>query len=269
MYLTWLGDAARASGLAVVESAGWQTRGHGPMALCEGVVGHHTATAASAKGDYPSLNVVTAGRSDLAGPLCNVGLGRNGTVYVVAAGCAWHAGVSSFAGFTSLNDKFIGIEAENPGDGKWTSAQLDAYPRLVAALLKHMGRGSDRYVSHRVCALPAGRKVDPTGITDTWMRGQVDVILRGNGPAPTDTPWLALPTLTYGETSAGVMALQRFLVGHYKSYAKFTPTGFYGNDTRATMAEFQRRVGITGPDAIGTPVGPRTKQALWAEGFRG
>lgn len=172
MYVPWLSDAARSTGYPVVEINGWRSRGHGGMRLVEGVVGHHTGTPDSAPGDYPSLGVVTNGRSDLAGPLCNLGLGRSGTIYVVAAGCAWHAGASAWAGFTDLNDEFLGIEAESAGTGGWTAAQRDCYPKLVGALLKYMSRGTDRYAGHKDVCLPHGRKPDPVGIDTVWLRGR-------------------------------------------------------------------------------------------------
>jgi N-acetylmuramoyl-L-alanine amidase/Putative peptidoglycan binding domain len=275
MYLTWLADAARRTGYPVVESAGWLTRGHGPMSMCEGVVGHHTATSAKAGGDYPSLGIVRDGRSNLKGPLSHLGLGRNGTVYVIAAGNCWHAGVSVWAGFTNLNDKFIGIEAENPGDGSWTTAQLDAYPKLVGALLFAMKRGPGRYASHRSVAIPAGRKPDPAGLTDEWMRTHAVRFMEAlAGPSAPVTPSGAasageLPTLREGDRNDDVMALHRWLTRMYPSYASFTPTGFYGPLTVDAVAEFQRRTGVTGPDADGTIIGPRTNRALWAEGYRG
>jgi hypothetical protein len=120
MYVPWLADAARTTGYPVVEIAGWRSRGHGGMRLVEGVVGHHTATSDRASGDYPSLGIVTNGRSDLPGPLANYGLGRSGTIYVIAAGAAYHAGASRWAGFVDLNDEFLGIEAESAGTGVWT-----------------------------------------------------------------------------------------------------------------------------------------------------
>jgi len=170
LYVPWLVDAARSSGYPVVEVPGWQTRGHGGMRVVEGVVGHHTATSDSAPGDYPSLDLVTNGRADLAGPLCNLGLGRSGTVYVVAAGCAYHAGASRWLGFLDVNDEFLGIEAESAGTGGWTDAQLDAYPKLVAALLRYMSRGLERYAGHKDVCLPVGRKIDPVGIDTAWLR---------------------------------------------------------------------------------------------------
>lgn len=182
---TWLLEAARATGYPVIEVVGWETRGHATFAdgWPKFVVGHHTGTAESATGDYPTLKIVRDGRSDLPGPLCNFGLGRSGTVYVVAAGVAWHAGTSSYLGATDLNNKSIGIEAESAGGGLWTNAQRDAYPKLVGACLKRMSVGTDHYVSHRTCATPAGRKPDPTGLEDVWMRAQAGAYLAGGGVA--------------------------------------------------------------------------------------
>ena len=105
------------------------------MSGVEGVVLHHTAGAAT--GDYPSLAVVRDGRPGLPGPLAHLGLARSGTVYVIAAGLAYHAGASDWAGFVDLNATFLGIEGESVGTrDDWTPAQRDAYPRLVAALLE-------------------------------------------------------------------------------------------------------------------------------------
>ena len=188
IYVPWLADAARTTGYPVAEVSGWRTRGHGGMRVVEGVVGHHTATPASAPGDYPSLGIVTNGRSDLPGPLCNLGLGRSGMIYVVAAGCAWHAGASAWGGFYDLNDEFLGIEAESPGDGSWTPAQRDAYPKLVGALLRYMNRGTDRYAGHKDVCLPAGRKIDPVGVDASWLRTRAAAFIAGDPVPPASTP---------------------------------------------------------------------------------
>lgn len=203
----WIVDAARSMGLRVVLVPGWELAGHGAMRVIEGVVGHHTATPDSAGGDYPSLRVVRDGRAGLAGPLCNLGLGRDGTVYAISAGVGYHAGASQHAGFVDLNDEFLGIEAEDNGDGRWTAAQLDAYPRLVAGLLKYMRRGVDRYVSHRGCCRPAGRKPDPAGITDAWMREHAGRHLVG-APTPDPTP----PAPPAPPTRKGENMIQNFLI---------------------------------------------------------
>jgi hypothetical protein len=178
-YVGWLVDAARmavaGTGKQVIVSPGWQSRGQGGLRVLEVVVGHHTATPETAPGDYPSLNVVQNGRAGLIGLLSQLGLGRSGNIYVIGAGLAYHAGASAFAGYYDLNDESIGIEAEDSGDGRWTDAELFMYPRLVGACLYYIRRGPDRYASHRTVAVPAGRKNDPAGISDQWMRQQVAI----------------------------------------------------------------------------------------------
>lgn len=189
IYVPWLADAARMTGYPVVEEAGWRSRGRYGFRVVEGVVGHHTAGPAT--GEYPCRSIILNGRSGLPGPLANFGLGRSGTIYVVAAGVANHAGDSAYAGFTDLNDEFLGIEAEDDGDGNWTSEQIDCYPRLVAACLYYMKRPATRYGGHKNVAIPTGRKVDPAGIDTAWMQSKVHHYLTypnqiGKSSMPTD-----------------------------------------------------------------------------------
>jgi hypothetical protein len=188
IWIPWLADAARAAVAGtpyqVFELAGWQTRGHGPFRALEVVVGHHTGTADSAPGDYPTLRIVRDGRSDLAGPLCNYGLGRSGSIYIVAAGVAWHAGASAYQGMVDLNDEALGIEAESAGGGRWTPDQLVVYPRLVRSILDYIRRPMTRYASHRTVATPAGRKDDPRGIEDVWMQQQAGAVRLGTPAGP-------------------------------------------------------------------------------------
>lgn len=159
MILTDLADACRKSGLKVIEVDGWQTRGHGQMADARTVVAHHTATPKSASGDYPSLRIVRDGRTDLPGPLAQLGLGRSGTVYVIAAGVCFHAGAT----FTRDTDNWhaIGIEAEADGLSAWPDEQVDAYARLCRALCDHYGLDVGRVLGHKEIAAPQGRKTDP------------------------------------------------------------------------------------------------------------
>ena len=157
--LTDLADACRKSGLPVVEVDGWRTRGHGRFLGVNSIVCHHTATSARAAGDYPSLAIVRDGRPDLAGPLSQLGLGRSGTVYVIAAGVAWHAGATFYP--RQDNWHAIGIEAEADGLSAWPEAQMDAYARLVAALAEHYAVPLSNVQGHKEVASPKGRKVDP------------------------------------------------------------------------------------------------------------
>ncbi len=161
--LTYLADIARTSGLPVVEMEGWQSRGHGEMTDVLGVVLHHTAGAVV--GDFPSEAILRDGRPDLEGPLANFALTRSGTVVVIAAGKAYHAGAGSGFGLPDdgANGLMLGIEAESTGsvEGDWTFAQIDAYPRLVAALVAGFGFDVDMVIGHKEWA--PGRKVDPRG----------------------------------------------------------------------------------------------------------
>lgn len=155
--LTDLADVCRAAGLKVVETKGWRSRGHGPMVDVRTIVCHHTA--GPARGNMPSLTTVITGRSDLAGPLCHLGLGRDGTVYVVAAGLAYHAGEVRDPSYG--NSHAIGIEAEGTGHDAWPRAQMDAYARLCRALCDHYNLGADRVLGHKEVCAPVGRKSDP------------------------------------------------------------------------------------------------------------
>lgn len=171
-YIPWLADASRLTGYPVVEVAGWQQRGHGGMRVVEGIVNHHTADGPN--GNYPSLNIVRSGRAGLRGPLSHLGLGRDGTIFVIAAGLSYHAGASTWANFRDLNDEFIGIEAESVGTrDDWSGHQRDCYPRLNAALLYYMKRKADRVCAHKECCIPKGRKVDLAFWNMNVMRAQV------------------------------------------------------------------------------------------------
>lgn len=173
MRLTWLADVARATGFPVVEVAGWESRGStvfGP----HGLVWHHTAGRAT--GDMPSLNLLVNGRSDLPGPLCQYGLGRSGTIYVVAAGRANHAGAGSWNGLTG-NVSVIGIEAEHTGKSSepWPEVQLEAYRALSAAILRQLDTTTDFLCGHKEWA--PTRKVDPISLNMNAERGRVAALL--------------------------------------------------------------------------------------------
>lgn len=153
------------TGYPVVEA--W-VGGHGTMGSVYGVVKHHTATSNSAAGDYPSLDVIRYGRSDLPGPLAQYGLGRSGTIYLITEGIAYHAGEGDWKGVTDGNGHFLGIEAES--DGKtWQPGTIDCYPRLVASILIAVGQGSGQAPRHAEWANPPGRKVDTSGLDEAWQ----------------------------------------------------------------------------------------------------
>lgn len=186
MRLLWLPHLLERWGLDVELVPGWERRGQPFRAAPSIVVGHHTATSARARGDLPTLAVLRDGRSDLPGPLCQIGLGRSGRVYVVASGKANHAGRGAWKGLTD-SARTIGVEVEHPGTGPWTAAQLRAFDLTAAALLDGLGSPASHYAGHREWALPAGRKVDPGGVNLTAQRARVrELLSRGPAARPTE-----------------------------------------------------------------------------------
>jgi hypothetical protein len=165
MMLTELADIARRTGYPVVEVPGWKTRGRpGGMRGVRTITNHHTANG-GAKGNYPSLRVVRDGRSKLPGPLAQLGVGVDGTIYVIAAGKCNHAGASRSIDYT--NSYAIGIEAEAegvPNDPEdWPPAQMDSLVRLDRALVDHYdGLTSADVRGHKETCSPVGRKTDPS-----------------------------------------------------------------------------------------------------------
>ncbi|MGV3618701.1 MAG: N-acetylmuramoyl-L-alanine amidase [Fimbriimonas sp.] len=257
--LTWLPTTLRAAGLKVALDPGWENRGRGEVGPIAGVMCHHTA--GPLHGNMPSLRTLRVGRSDLPGPLAQLGLGRDGTFYVIAAGRCNHAGAGSWQGITSGNMRFIGIEAENtgrPNDFPWPEVQMDAYHRGVAAILKHIGRGPEFCAAHKEYALPHGRKSDPDFDMHAF-RAAVGALMNGSATgrplipavepvtAPGTTP---RATLRRGAHGGLVKLLQMKL--------RLKDDGNFGPKTEAAVRVFQRAHNIV-PDGI---VGPKTWAAL-------
>jgi peptidoglycan hydrolase-like protein with peptidoglycan-binding domain len=209
----------------------------------------------------PSLNVLVNGRTDLAGPLAQLGLGRDGTYYVIAAGRANHAGTGSWQGITAGNTSFIGIEAENAGtaDDEWPEVQMDAYRRGVAAILKHIGRGAEFCAGHKEYALPRGRKPDPLFDMNVFRAAVADII-KGAGLVRPQIPAEEPPNLPGG--APGRPTLRRgandVLVKQIQKKLGLPDDGIFGPNTEAAVRVFQRAKEIV-PDGI---VGPKTWAAL-------
>ena len=157
--LTWFPDVFERANLKYSECTDWRNRGRGEMGVVRGVMIHHTAGAR--KYNMPSLDLLMKGRSDLSGPLAQLGLGRDGTFYIIAAGRANHAGEGKWRGITSGNSSFIGIEVENAGteDDPYPDVQMEALRRGVAAILKHVGAEASMVCGHKEYA--PKRKIDP------------------------------------------------------------------------------------------------------------
>jgi hypothetical protein len=158
MRLTWLADELRAAGLRVNEVPGWQTRGSATFTPRVSLR-HHTVTPASWT-DAAVIRLLRDGRRDLPGPLCQVGLGRDGTCHIIAAGRANHAGYGRWAGIGTGNTVAFGVESFNNGREPFTFAQIEAWDVLDATVLAKLGRPADNLCSHAEWALPTGRKTD-------------------------------------------------------------------------------------------------------------
>lgn len=214
MKLHNLAANLRKYGLTVVEIDGWRNRAFAGQDMTEirGVLWHHTATPRSnfARSDVPTLGTCLNGNAFTPGPLCQLMLGRSGTVYVLAAGLCNHAGYGVAAGIPvdTGNRYFIGVEMESSGiaPADWTADQLRVAPFLGAALeleyLMHLEPemriqlGHREYTSARTPNL--GGKIDPYN----WPGGEDGLRAAINGriaefaggtKAPTPAPAKPVP----------------------------------------------------------------------------
>jgi hypothetical protein len=172
------------AGLKVAEVPGWKDRGAGNADIGQvlGVLCHHTGVRSTK--NMPTLNALINGRpaeknlKGIPGPLAQLGLARDGTFFLIAAGRANHAGTGMWQGITSGNTHFIGIEAENSGDAddEWPPVQIDAYQRGVAAILSHIRQPAIFCAGHKEYA--PDRKDDPS-FKMVPFRAAVEKILGG------------------------------------------------------------------------------------------
>jgi|KBSSwiStaDraftv2_1062776.scaffolds.fasta_scaffold07719_5 peptidoglycan hydrolase-like protein with peptidoglycan-binding domain len=256
--LVWLPSVLRNADLKVALVDGWESRGRGDVGTIHGVICHHTAT--NAAGNMPTLDMLIRGRSDLPGPLAQLGLGRDGTFYVIAAGRANHAGKGTWQGLSSGNTNFIGIEAENSGlksDFPWPAIQMDAYRRGVAAILEKIGKGPEFCAGHKEYARPIGRKPDPSFDMNSF-RASIAAVLNGTAP-----PLELIPKEEATEDGSGRPTLRRDasgdLVKGIQTKLGVSPAnGHFGPKTEAAIRIFQRDHELV-PDGI---VGPKTWAAL-------
>jgi hypothetical protein len=262
--LRWMPSVLKAAGLKVALVDGWQDRGRGDMGRIAGVLCHHTA--GPAEGNMPSLDTLVKGRAAsgtsraLPGPLAQLGLGRDGTYYVIAAGRCNHAGKGLWNGVANGNASFIGIEAENTGLGQaWPPEQLEAYWRGVAALLMHEGLDAFCCAGHKEYALPPRRKIDPSFDMEDF-RTNVARVMAGTAAPPPLIP-SAEPPATAG-APPGRPTLRRgaggALVSTVQQKLGLPADGIFGPGTEAALRTFQRNRNLV-PDGI---VGPKTWAAL-------
>ena len=252
----------RKHGLDVEEVPGWQVRGHGDFTALEGGLAHHTATPSKAAGDYPSLQVVRDGRSDLPGPLAQIGLGRSGKVYLIASGVAWHAGKVDDAAYS--NFRAVGVEAEADGYSAWPDGQYAAYVLLWATLTVE-GIVTRPVRGHKEAAIPYGRKPDPNldmGKMRTDIAAKVTELRAKTTPqkSTAKTPASAFPLPTghfYGtddhtvRSHSGARVADRAQVKRIQAKVGATADGRFGARTAAAVAQWQRKNKLTADQKVG------------------
>lgn len=195
--LTALPEAMRDHGVDVVELAGWQTRGIAFPSAPIGGIDHWTVGAAV--GELPSAAILTYGRSDLPGPLCNVARGRRTDgrcrAFMVASGKANHAGrgrwPTSSGRVADSNYELFGLEVEyRPYAEPIRDEDLDVDARVHAAAAQVCGYAAADVAGHWEYATPAGRKVDRKTIAGGRLRA---LVAARTNPSQEDDPMAADP----------------------------------------------------------------------------
>lgn len=157
--------ALRARGFTVHEYPGWRTRGVSMSTAFEGGIVHHTATP---YGTCPQVLITGRGQPNpLPGPLANYSGNADGSLTVIAAGVANHAGASGGRSMgplpvtSSFNRRVLGLEIVYPGSSPMTDAQYRAATAWARAVADVVGYGDIQRV----------RAHAETSITGKWDPG--------------------------------------------------------------------------------------------------
>lgn len=155
-------DKLRAYGVVVHEYVGWESRGNGQTSNYQGGLMHHTASSYGMA--YSGL---VNGRPDLSGPLCNSAGNHDGSITMIAAHPANHAGASGGRSMgplpttRSFNKLVWGHEIVYPGDKPMTNAQYKSMIILGKVLTEILGRSNAEWI----------RGHGETSITGKWDPG--------------------------------------------------------------------------------------------------
>lgn len=250
----------RAAGLKVVTIGGWYSRGRPGSFAPKGVLWHHTGS--TLQGKAMATWLARTGRKDLAAPLAQISISKAGTVYILAAGRANHAGWARKGGplkkRTDGNKVFVGIEFQSDGSG-FSLPQYEAGLAVTAILLQQMKSGAAWCRSHK-----------ETSETGKWDPGKVDMSEVRAELASRLTP-VKEPSKNKPHPRGRIRVdflLKQYKAGLRNKYAKkgsnqnkavrqlqgalgVLADGKYGPGTRSAVATFQRREGLTADGIAG------------------
>lgn len=160
----------RRLGAEVTFEPGWERRGNGQSARYEGGVVHHTAFLSSFQKPFPALSTLLNGRTDLPGPIANVGgpvcPEDRPRLHIIAAHPANHAGASGGRSMgplprTSLfNPTVVGLEIDYAGLTPMIGGQYRAALIFTRGLANVLGRSVEWIRAHA-----------ETSVTGKWDPG--------------------------------------------------------------------------------------------------
>jgi hypothetical protein len=173
-------SALRHFDVTVHEHAGWRTRSHG--ALTANVILVHDSVTGSMS-DERAAEFCAAGRSDLAGPLYECLVGKDGVAHLIAYGQTYNAGKGNGARFAqaaagkmpldrelgkpgtddylAANQRAHAVALITYGAGPYSPAQTDAAARVCAAYCRAEGWGEYGATSMIGHGEFSSRKIDP------------------------------------------------------------------------------------------------------------
>lgn len=256
-----------------------------------GIVLHHTATGLLTPGNMPSLEWcrnpgIYAGEARA----CQVVVGRDGSLQIIAGRGAYHAGAGGpyrIAGNyipKDLGNRYlIGIEIEAHSSKKVNKknrqtpktginpAQWEAVTKFCAALLDDLGWDTSAVIRHRDWA--PNRKID-IGLPLDEVRDDIEALRKPKpkpkpkAPAAKKTPAakkspakpkaapkpiVRLRNIKPAAKNDEVLIVQKALKKEFPTFDFAAGKGLYGPSTKAAYKRWQKSFGLEGAEVTGIP----------------